>query len=600
MVNMNAPDDKKSCNKPNKINRTNSDTVIRSSIMCATAENNEVPLLPPKLNGTSQPSNNCNKHPITNGAYSKVNSVSCSVTSCSGSDGPSCTIKNATASNGNPQNGQSDANFKDDYGLPMRNSTKGESNACNIQRPSKVNERSVYDYDGYSSSEDEECCIYTYKGDSNQMADLPSSFFRLDLKPSKPNGNSRNSSPDMDYLEMDFDPGPSNDHCSSSSSECNEEREEERLAVEALMLEVPVERDPEPDVNPPTPPSPLSTPSPVWGPRLQSSQDQPCPPGPVWSPPLSPIAQQPRTGQAIEHEIPQSSYCYCIASKLPSVSIDENFNEGDAGTMVWKEQEAREKQVSQIGVSACGATAVINTLLALDVPFTTTTVKLHVATRLRAESAPLVEYLMSRCNAGTTHVDMIRGLQGASQDLVYARFFHMYPQRSISLVSWLSHWIRRGAVPIVTLNQQRSVCAGEPIPDMWHHQMVHGVSGRGVHLTNPLEVQTEARLWPQLASPSELKVRRHDVVSRWTPDIPLHPLIHPSLPLWRRFNVLGQVVNMVREGVNSSRSQFTQHITIPASYSSGVTIALLRTNPAYEELRLAPELPIDPLAPVSR
>ncbi|KAG8245301.1 hypothetical protein J6590_005614 [Homalodisca vitripennis] len=274
---MNAADDKKSCNKPNKINRTNSDTVC-SSIMCTTAENNEVPLLPQKLNGTSQP--NCNKHPITNGAYSKVNSVSCSVTSCSGSDGPSCTIKNATASNGNPQNRQSDSNFKDNYGLPMRNSTKGESNACNIQRPSKVNERSVFDYDGYSSSEDEECCIYTYKGDSNQMADLPSSFFRLDFMPSRPNGNSRNSSPDMDYLEMDFDPGPSNDHCSSSSSECNEEREEERLAVEALMLEVPVERDPtpEPDVNPPTPLSPLSTPSPVWGPRPQSSQDQPCPP----------------------------------------------------------------------------------------------------------------------------------------------------------------------------------------------------------------------------------------------------------------------------------------------------------------------------------
>uniref|UniRef100_A0A1B6MG20 Uncharacterized protein n=1 Tax=Graphocephala atropunctata TaxID=36148 RepID=A0A1B6MG20_9HEMI len=593
MVNMNAADDKQSCNKPNKINRTNGDTVACSSKICTSTENSEV--LPQKLNGTSQQSINCNKHPITNGAFSRVNPVPCGVTSCSGSAGPSSAVKHSIpASNGNPENGQS----TDENGSLPRNSIIGDSDGR-----TKENHRAAVDYDGCSSSEDEECCIYTYKGDSNQMADLPSTFFRLDLMPFRPNGDSRDSSPDMDYLEMDFDPGPSNDHYSSESSECVEEIEEERLAVEALMIEVPVERDPTPevDVNPPTPLSPLSTPSPVWGPRPQSSHQQdPCPPGLLWSPPLSP-GQPPQTVEATETETQQPSYCYCIANKLASICIDENFNEGDAGTMVWKDQEAREKQVSQIGVSACGATAVINTLLALDVPFSTSSVKLHVATRLRAESAPLVEYLMSRSNAGATHVDLIRGLHSVSQDLVYARFFHMYPQRSISLVSWLSHWIRRGAVPIVTVNPQRGLRAGggEQVPDAWHHQMVHGVSARGVHLTNPLEVQTEARLWPQLASPSELRVRRDDVVSRWTPDTLLHPLIHPSLPLWRRLNVLGQVVNVVREshgGGSSSRSQPTAHVTIPASYSSGVTIVLLRTNSAYDELRLAPELPVDPFA----
>lgn len=31
--------------------------------------------------------------------------------------------------------------------------------------------------------------------------------------------------------------------------------------------------------------------------------------------------------------------------------------------MIWKESEAREKQATQIGTSACGATAVINTLV---------------------------------------------------------------------------------------------------------------------------------------------------------------------------------------------------------------------------------------------
>lgn len=77
--------------------------------------------------------------------------------------------------------------------------------------------------DDYSVGSDE-CCIYTYRG-GEHLADLPSSFFSLDMglaegaalpapplfapRVAPPAAPSRNSSPDMDYLEMDFDPGPS-------------------------------------------------------------------------------------------------------------------------------------------------------------------------------------------------------------------------------------------------------------------------------------------------------------------------------------------------------------------------------------------------------
>lgn len=74
----------------------------------------------------------------------------------------------------------------------------------------------------------EDGCIYTYRG-GEHLADLPSSFFSLDMGlpldkhlPMPPNyvgvqpagqnvreQGSRASSPDMDFLEMDFDPGPS-------------------------------------------------------------------------------------------------------------------------------------------------------------------------------------------------------------------------------------------------------------------------------------------------------------------------------------------------------------------------------------------------------
>ncbi|KAJ8872718.1 hypothetical protein PR048_026332 [Dryococelus australis] len=88
--------------------------------------------------------------------------------------------------------------------------------------------------DGYSG---DECCIYTYKGD--QAADLPNSFFRLDaLSRSRDRGSrdlrngqvengiegNRNgsSSPEMDFLEMDFDPGPSCEQDSDEALDCDE------------------------------------------------------------------------------------------------------------------------------------------------------------------------------------------------------------------------------------------------------------------------------------------------------------------------------------------------------------------------------------------
>lgn len=74
----------------------------------------------------------------------------------------------------------------------------------------------------------EDGCIYTYRG-GEHLADLPSSFFSLDMglpldkhlplppnypvpqqaAPNARDRDSRASSPDMEFLEMDFDPGPS-------------------------------------------------------------------------------------------------------------------------------------------------------------------------------------------------------------------------------------------------------------------------------------------------------------------------------------------------------------------------------------------------------
>lgn len=95
-------------------------------------------------------------------------------------------------------------------------------------------------------------------------------------------------------------------------------------------------------------------------------------------------------------------------------------------------------------------------------------------------------------------------------------------------------------IPIATINLQKGVGSEGTIPDVWHHQMVFGVGPRGIYLTNPLECIPEKALMVQLCSPPVLKIRRADILSRWTPSTDLRPLIkHPDLR-WKRMNVLGK------------------------------------------------------------
>ena len=94
-------------------------------------------------------------------------------------------------------------------------------------------------------------------------------------------------------------------------------------------------------------------------------------------------------------------------------------------------------------------------------------------------------------------------------------------------------------MPIATLNLQRSRTRrlGQTIPDAWHHQMIFGVGSGGhdadndqnfqlplddtnfvkprIYLTNPLESIDEEVILEQLCSPSELLVKRLDVLYRW-------------------------------------------------------------------------------------
>lgn len=78
------------------------------------------------------------------------------------------------------------------------------------------------------------------------------------------------------------------------------------------------------------------------------------------------------------------------------------------------------------------------------------------------------------------------------------RFFHLHPRRLVRLVPWLARWIRKGAIPVATMNMQLAVPEGEDVPDAWHHQLIFGVAQHAVFMTNPLDMGERWQRTPPL------------------------------------------------------------------------------------------------------
>ncbi|KAM4560056.1 uncharacterized protein PAE49_012336 isoform 1-T2 [Odontesthes bonariensis] len=270
---------------------------------------------------------------------------------------------------------------------------------------------------------------------------------------------------------------------------------------------------------------------------------------------------------------------------------EEEARGADAAAMLWSIQDALERQTLQIGASACGATAVVDVLKALSVDVAPEEADRCVQTRLRRNESPLPDYLLSRSEAGATHVQLIQGAQEASKGNVIGRFFHLHPPRRVRLVPWLARWIRKGAVPVATMNMQLAAPQGEEVPDAWHHQLIFGVAPHAVFMTNPLDVESEEVVHRRLCSESVLLIRREDVLQRLTPDCSLSGLSESqSDPRWQILDVEGQVRRMVLEEEQEQDQPKLTHITIPAAYSSGITLFALRETELGKELLDAPEL----------
>lgn len=222
-----------------------------------------------------------------------------------------------------------------------------------------------------------------------------------------------------------------------------------------------------------------------------------------------------------------------------------------------------------------------------------------VNTRLRDLDAPLPQYLLSRSVAGTTHEDLVEGLNKLTHGEVVGRFFHMYPERDFDLSNWLKFWLMNGTIPLTTLNCQSVPLDDGTIADAWHHQVICGVSKDGVHLTNPERVTPFDVISKELCSESVLLIRRHDILQRWSNNLD-YSCWNSAGNRWIEFKVQEQIDRTVKEEtlllLHGSelkyRELLTTHITIPAAYKSGITLFALRDSKAHKRLQHASELPL--------
>jgi hypothetical protein len=122
----------------------------------------------------------------------------------------------------------------------------------------------------------------------------------------------------------------------------------------------------------------------------------------------------------------------------------------------------------------------------------------------------------------------------------------------------------------------------------WQHRIIYGISSRSIYLMNPMEIRTPQQLYEQLTVESITYVARQDIIQRYNRcPMPLTPLaMHMNQSngfsdrRWRTMNVLGQIINVLREDRQSEENEARNlpyrptvaHVRIPSTCSSGILI----------------------------
>ncbi|KAF4522447.1 hypothetical protein B566_EDAN002531 [Ephemera danica] len=388
-------------------------------------------------------------------------------------------------------------------------------------------------WDQQSSSSNEEC-FYRYRGED----DVPGHPIANDNVPNHAENNERrrSSSPEMDYLEMDFDP--------SSSDWGGEE----------------VARPPAPEPEP-TPPPPL----------------------------VHPIAQQlPTSPQPFERPPPSRPQEQERPAMVPIIS------RGDV--MLWSQSHASElthpfttpltsaTNAIFYTMSAMGHTvsreSVVTVINELNPPMPVPQTLVSYLHYRGSHTNPTTPSSMSHSSRILTGPDIARALRVVSCGQLRARFFPILSQQLLNsgnLCSYIISWLHRGVVVVLTFSQVHSEGS--------RHDMVFGSSQGGLLMMGePYQVVSESLLRARLSGQGTVAVPYTELIARWGSEQDLRPLMQTSCLAWVTHNILGSVVGMLREATmvaaspspsspcTSRQPQPQPMLTLPLLCEAGITL----------------------------
>ena len=265
---------------------------------------------------------------------------------------------------------------------------------------------------------------------------------------------------------------------------------------------------------------------------------------------------------------------------------------------LWNETQAREKQAGSPKCEESGLVGVWQVMLTLGVTPKLTMEEAQKMSfhRKKDDTSPLPQYLMSCSRHGMTHYDILKAMKTLSSDRIAGRFFEFYPQRRVDIRYWLAGWVKRGVVPLATLNYQkfvRNVSEEERscLPKDWHHHMIYAVSYHGIHLSNPISKMKAEHFKQRIESESVVLIPRDEVLGRLQRGLNYDLL--KNYPEWRQMNVLGQIEVIEREEKRLHSLRIPcgmKHIAIPSSMIGGITLFAYKDSVNHKAIMASEEV----------
>lgn len=153
-------------------------------------------------------------------------------------------------------------------------------------------------------------------------------------------------------------------------------------------------------------------------------------------------------------------------------------------------------------------------------------------------------------------------------------------------------------------NFHTSRLSAHTIHSSWQHRTIYSIEPRSISLMSPIQTLSPQQLYEYLTVDSISHITRQEIVQRYNRlPIKLTPLAS-SKDLsnqffdnrWRTMNVLGQVINVLRENRQSDENETRNipyrptvtHVRIPSTCSSGILIF----STDYDLLMNANDLPL--------